>query len=164
MSKERPMTAAQLMAKLEADPGYRRRAAEKELVLREQEEVDRQAFKPCLDELHGLGFAGESLQILVKIYSPLPESAVRVLLSVLGQFSDPRHVESVVRALGAAAQPFDGRPLARCFESTDDESLKWAIANTIALSHPHSITEWLSELRKIPYWSKTLQELGFKTT
>lgn len=163
MSKYKgPMTAAELMGKLQADPEYQQRMAEKDRVLRKRIEAGRKAFKPCLDELHRLGFAGESLEAIVKTYSPLPERAVKVLLSFLDQFTDPRHVESVVRALGAAAHPFDGRPLARCFESTDDEALKWAIANTIALAHPHSIEEWLSGLRKSPYWDKTLQELGLE--
>lgn len=163
MSKYKgPMTAAELMARLQADPEYQQRMAQKDQALQERIEANRKAFKPCLEELHRLGFAGESLEAIVKTYSPLPGPAVKVLLSFLGTLTDPRHIESVVRALGAAAAPFDGRPLARCFESTDDEALKWAIANTIALARPHSIEDWLSELRKCPHWDKTLQALGLE--
>ena len=162
MSKERPMTAAELMAKLQSDPEYQRRTAEKERRLREREKTDRHVFEPCLAELLRLGFVGESVEDIVEQYSPLPETAVSELLSFLPELKDPRQIESVIRALGASARPFDGRPLTRCFESTDDEALKWAIANTIALAHPHSIDNWLSELRKSQYWDKTLHELGFE--
>ena len=156
------MTAAELMAKLQADSEYQRRAKEKERALQERQEVDGQTFAPCLEKLHRFRFAGESVEAIVKTYSPLPEAAVSVLLSFLPTLTDPRHIESVVRALGASAKPFDGQPLARCFESTDNEALKWAIANTIALARPHSIDDWLFELCKSPRWHKTLQELGLE--
>jgi hypothetical protein len=162
MSKERPMTAAELMAKLQADPEYQKREAEKERRRQVRQKAYDQLLEPYLIELRNLGFESESLQELVRVYTPLPEEPVNTLLSSLSVLSEPRVLESVVRALGAAAHSFDGRPLARCFEATDDEALKWAIANTIALAHPHSIEEWLSELRKSPHWDKTLQELGLE--
>lgn len=161
MSEERPMTAAELMAKLQSDATYQEREAEKDRAREQRQKSFEQSFRPFLTELHRLGLQGNSLQEIVKGHSPLPDDPVDVLLSALRSFSEPRLLESVVRALGAAAHSFDGRPLARCFESTDDEGLKWAIANTIALTDPHSIEEWLGELRNSPHWNKTLQELGF---
>lgn len=160
MSKKRPMTAAELMASLNADAEYQDRASEKERSRQERQKALDQLFEPYLKKLHRLGFHGDSLEQIVRVYSPLPEPVVNVLLSALAGIAEPRVLESVVRALGASERPFDGSALAQCFESTDDEALKWAIANTVALARPHSIDDWLLALRAMPHWNKALRELG----
>ena len=161
MKSRRPITAAELMAKLKADPEFQQREAAKDRARDERRKALDELLKPFLSELHALGLHGDSLHEIVKAHSPIPAEGVDILLSALAALSDPRQLESVVRALGAAETIFDGRPLVRCFEATNDDALKWAIANTIALTHPHSIDDWLSELCKSPYWAKTLRDLGF---
>jgi len=160
VSNERTMTAAELMAKLRSDPNYQSREVEKERLRQERQRAIERSFEPYLRELHSLGLCGNSLDSIVKLNCPLPDTAVDVLMSAIGKLTEPRLLESVVRAMGASENPFDGRPLRRCFESTDDEALKWAIANTIALTHPHSIDGWLSELRESHYWDTILRDLG----
>jgi hypothetical protein len=162
MSKKRTLTAADLMAELQDDAQFQKRKAEKDRTREQCQKSFEQSFRPYMEQLHNLGLRGNSLQEIVKTHSPLPDDAVDVLLSALRSLSEPRLLESVVRALSAAAHAFDGRPLASCFDSTNDEALKWVIANTIALAHPHSIEQWLTELRARPYWDKTLQELGLE--
>lgn len=159
MNDERRMTAVELMAKLKADAEYQRRDAEREESRKERQRTYDQALEPCLKSLRSFGLHGKSIQDIIKAYSPLPDVAVSTLLSSLTTLSEPRVQETIVRALGASRKPFDGRALVRCFEATDDESLRWAIANTIAITHPHSINDWLLELRKSPYWNKKLSDL-----
>ena len=145
------MTAAELMAKLKTDPEFQRRESEKERLRLERQQEFEKTLQPYLRSLNSHGFKGESLQEIVKKNSPLSQQAVDILLTSLGAISEPLPLESVVRALGASANPFDGRPLVRCFEATNDDALKWAIVNTIVLSRPHSIDDWLSDIRKSAY-------------
>jgi hypothetical protein len=160
MSKERGVPANELLAKLNADPEFQRRQAEKERKRQERQNAFDRLIEPCLNELRSHGFIGESIRDIVKTYSPLPDAAVTILLSSLPALSEPRVAEAVVRALAAAGQPFDGRPLVRCFESTNDEEVKWAIINTVACARPHSIDAWLSEVRKSPYWDNVYRKLN----
>lgn len=153
------MTAGELLAKLENDPDYQRRMAEKERVRQERKARRDESLSPYLDKLHQLGMQSRTLEELVREYAPLPDDAIEVLLSALSALSDPRAQETVVRALGAAENPFDGRPLAECFDSTRDEGLKWAIANTIALTRPRFIDVWLAALRRSDYWDQTIAAL-----
>lgn len=159
MSKERRITAAELMEKLQADSHFQDREAEKDRARQQRQWSYDESMRPYLTRLHSLGMQGNTLPEIINAHSPLPREGVEVLLAALQSLSEPRLLESVVRALAAVAEPFDGRPLQRCFESTEDEALKWTIVNTIALAHPHSIENWLSELRRSPHWDKTLREL-----
>ena len=79
--------------------------------------------------------------------APLPVDAIEILRSALPQLDDAGLKESVVRAMGTAKQPFDGRPLVTCFQQTNDEGLKFAILNTIALATPYSIDDGLARIR-----------------
>lgn len=162
MNDKRPLTAAELMAKLQSDTTFRSREAERERKRQEQQDAYDRTFAPFLAELHRRGFEGASPHEIVQKYGPLPKSAVDVLLSSLTKLSEPRILESVVRALGASKESFDGRQLAACFDATSDEALKWAIANTIALVRPHSIDDWLAQILENPYWEETFRGLGLK--
>lgn len=161
MSKKNPMTAAEFMAELEADEGFQSRQKAKEKKLEKRIEADRIKFAPCIERLTAVGFNAQSVEEIVELYSPLPFTAVDILLEFLPSLKDPRHIESVVRALAASDYPFDGRQLAKCFDTTNDEALKWAIVNTIAISHPHLIDGWIVKLCENDYWRKTLYDLGY---
>jgi len=160
MKKRQAMTAADLMAELQSDTRYQQEARRREQAQQARQRVLVESLTPCVTALNALGLPGDSLQEITGSSAPLGEDAVAILLESLGGVPEPRAQESIVRALAASGVAFDGRALARCFESTDDPGLRWAIANTIALTHPHSIHDWLSELREAPYWEKTLRELG----
>ena len=154
------ISAAELIAKLRNDADHQHREAEKDHVREERQKAHECLFEPYLTELHSHGLDGDSLEDIVRAHSPLPEYAVDVLLASLDAISEPRLLESIVRALGVSERPFDGRPLARCFDSSDDEALRWAVINTIALTRPYSIDGWLSRLRDSPYWDTALHNLG----
>lgn len=172
MSENRkPMSAAELMAQLEIDPEYRQRRADRDRRLRQQQEASAAMERPILDELRAQGFKSDSISDVVKTHAPLSARLVDILRRRLESLSnDPledgsdsaRLAESLVRALGATRVRFNGQPLVACFERTSDESLRFAIANTIALTRPHSIDGWLSEKLKDPYWGNKLRALGLK--
>jgi hypothetical protein len=164
-----PMSAEELVKQLQDDPRFLREEAQREKKWRRLKEADARIESPILVELNFASFRGESIQAVVENHAPLPDEAVAILLRwqrTLNQqdlddgSGHARLSESIVRALAATTISFDGRPLTECFEKTSDESLKWAIANTIALKNPHSIDGWVVEKLKHPYWGKKLRELG----
>ena len=172
MSKRKgPMTAEELIKQLEGDAEYQLRRERNDQRQAKRAAEHARIEQPILADLDTASFGGESIEAVVKNHAPLPKEAVEILLRWLKSLnqenledraSHARLVESVVRALAATRLSFDGRPLVDCFENTSDEGLKWAIANTIALTVPHSIDEWLTEKLKHRYWGKTLRELGLE--
>jgi hypothetical protein len=161
MKKKTWQTAEQFMAELNSNPEFLRRKAEKDARRREREEHLQALERPILDKLKECGFDAPSIADLVEIYSPLPDVVVGVLLDSLEQCANTKTLESLIRALGAAARPFDGRPLVKCYESFNDDTLRWVIANTIALVRPHSIDAWIAEALSDPVRGVTLRNLGF---
>lgn len=156
---ERRKTAAGLMAELQGDPAFRRRELEvdQQRLLHEQEYS--RLLEPILAKLREHGLQGATLQEIVQKFAPLPDAAIEILLAGLSELTDTRGRETLVRALGAAKKPFDGRSLVACFEQADDEGLKWAILNTIALARPHSIDDWLATIANTPA-GETLRKLS----
>jgi hypothetical protein len=163
------MTAEELMNQLKSDPDFVRQEAAREEKWRQRREASTRVAAPVVTDLNKEGFDGESIQSIVENHAPLPARAIDILLKWLQLLSEQdlednsvqaKLADSVARALSATTLSFDGRPLANCFERTNDEGLRWAIANTIALTSPHSIDAWLTEKLKHRYWGKTLRELG----
>jgi hypothetical protein len=156
---ERRKTAAELMAELQGDPAFRQRELEAEQKRLRHERQISLLLEPLLTKLREHGLHGASLQEIVQKFAPLPAKAIEVLLLGLSELGDARASEGVVRALGAAKESFDGRLLIACFERTDDEALKWAILNSIAMTHPHSIDDWLAATHNTPL-GETLRRLS----
>ena len=156
------MTAGELMKQLTSDPAYLQMRAGKDEKRRLLEKELDAINRPILDRLELAGFPANSFQELIKKFAPLPESAVSILMDVLKHCAEMRVQESLIRALGAANQPFDGRPLIECFNATQNESLRFAILNTIALTAPHSIEDWLNEAKENQYLREKLIDLGYK--
>ncbi len=160
MSKKNWKTAQELMAELTGNPDFLRRQAEKEQRRKEREERNAAMERPILDDLRVSGFDAPSIVDTVNKYSPLPDEIVDVLLTGVENSTDLKLLESLVRGLGAAAHPFDGRPLVKCYETFNDYNLRWVIANTIALVRPHSIDAWIEDALRNPVLGKTLRQLG----
>jgi HEAT repeat protein len=159
--KKNRRTAEEVMAELEQDPEYVRRRAAIDEKFRRLEDRDALLERPILAKLRSRGYVASSIKDALEKFAPLPPDLTEVLLRTLEACEDDRIRESVVRALGAAANPFDGRTLVKCYESTHDEGLRFAILNTIALSKVHSINDWLAKARRDPYLHKTLENLGY---
>jgi hypothetical protein len=140
-------TAEQLMSELQSDPTFRKREEERDQRRLQRELEYARILAPILRKLADIGYKAASMEGLVDAFAPLPPPAVEILLSSLANVVDERLKESIVRALGAAEQPFDGTPLVECFDGTSDEGLKFAVLNTIAFVKPYSIDHWLDAAR-----------------
>jgi hypothetical protein len=162
MSRKGWKTAEGLMAELNADPNYRRRRAEKDRRLQERLERYAAAERPVLEKLKALGVEANSVEEVTTKYCPLPEPVVDVLLGELAGIAENVILEMMIRAIGAAAQPFDGRPLVACYEAKNDPTLRWVILNTVAIAKPHSIDEWIDKAFQDPWMGKTLRQLGYR--
>ena len=161
--KRRDKTAGELYSDLARDDEYQSQMRAKHLNSRQRQNVCLSELKRIVDELNSAGYSGENLGDIVQRYSPLPGAVCDKLLAAMaGDLSD-RAMESICRALAASDDQFDGRLLVTIFESTSDESLKWAIANTIALTAPHSIDDWHKRIAMDPFWSTVLADLRPKT-
>ena len=159
MKYKRPMTAAELMAQLEADPNFQRTRAEKEQ-RRAARSAELGAIKqPILDDLRRIGVEAESIEAVTERYAPLSPPIVEVLLHWLPRVADDRTKESLIRSLGAAGEPFDGRSLVEAFMHDASETLRWPIANTIAEARPFGVTDWLVEAAKNPAFGAARQML-----
>lgn len=148
----RKKSAADFLAELNADPEHvaRRSAQEDARVLREAE--IQTVTRSLLEALAARGYPIATLDDLPARYAPLPESVVGVVLEKLLEIHDPGVQEQLVRALGAAAVPFDGAPLVRLFEATESEAVRYAVANTLAQANPRGIAEWaLQAVRNAEY-------------
>jgi hypothetical protein len=148
MKHERPMTAAELMAKLDADPDFQKRRAEKQRRRAVKHERLRNAAQPILDELQSMGIVVASIGEMTQHFAPLPPQIVQVLLDWLPRVGEDRLKESIIRALGAAKEPFDGRPLVDVFLNDKSGTLRWPIANTMAYARPFGVTDWIVEAVK----------------
>lgn len=155
-------TAAELDAELAKDAEFQRLAAEKAKRRQEREAAFTILERPILDDLTLCGYEAASIHQALRRYAPLPIGFVDVLLDWVSRSTDLRILETLIRALGAAHQPFDGRTLAKCFDENRDENLRWVILNTVAIAKPHSIEEWLAKVLQNPAWRKTLVELGYR--
>src|SRR6266566_255735 len=139
MRKKRGMTAEAFAAQLKADPAYQAKLgqdAETSARVQEAEAV-------LMKALASRGYRAASLDELVRSHAPLSHDLAAALVESLRQVSEPSLLEGIVRALGAARETFDARPLAQLFEASDSSTLRWAIANTLAETRPAGLGDWL---------------------
>lgn len=153
------MTAAELMAQLEQDPAFKEGQARRELDRAETVARFRDASAPVLDDLRSIGVTPTSLGTLASEYPPLSQEIVDVLLRWISRTDDPDLLESLVRALAASEVVFDGKPLAQAFENSKSDTLRWAIANTMAEALPTSITDWIIRALQTPGYGEARQML-----
>jgi hypothetical protein len=137
--KKGKISAAELAAQLAADPQYQAKLRAQQAV---SAEIGR-AEQAVLGALANRGYRAASIQELLAKHTPLSRDLVEAILAVMQVTSESNVLERLVRALGAAREPFDARALTQLFERTDSEHLRWAIANTLAEVRPLKIHNWL---------------------
>ncbi len=96
--KRQPITAAELMAKLQNDPEFLAQQSERERIRKERTAARCAEEKPLLEELRELGFTLETVWDLVNTATPYPE-AIPVLLKHLQMPYQDRIREGIARAL-----------------------------------------------------------------
>lgn len=143
MKKTQWMSAAELMARLAADPQFRSQQEGQENARKQKEERNRVLLAPLMAELNSSEIEAHTLEDL-KSYAPLPPKITETLLRYLPVIDDEVLQEQVVRTLGASKEKFNGLELVKLFESSRSENLRWAIANTIAEAQPTGITGWVT--------------------
>ena len=154
LKRPRRLTAEEVIAELSRDQAYLHRQQEKSRRIEKLEDEWQANFMPYLTAINRSGYQGDTLGDILSHNSPLDSTIVSVLLQAVGELHNPRDVEMVVRALAASGAPYDGTALANVFNTTDDESLKWACVNTIAMTSPTNLDEWMGTLSE--YWSDVL--------
>jgi len=138
MKNKQKLTAAELSESLASDPVYQGK-----LVAQNQRAAEVEAASaPLLADLAAVGFSVNSVDEL-RAHSPIPSPAAQVLLRWLGRLSIPALQDAIVRDLAYVEEPFDVRPLLVLFEQTASDSLRWAIANTLAELRPLDAREWV---------------------
>src|ERR1022692_1550645 len=138
------------MADVNSTPEFLHRRAEKEKRTKEREERFAVLEGPIVERLKTIGFDAGSVIDAVQKYSPLPKEFVDVLFEGIKHSSDLKLLEGLIRALAAARESFDGRPIVECYERFNDWNLRWVIANTIACAKPHSIDSWIDKALNDP--------------
>jgi len=151
-------TAQEFLARMERDPAFAKRQAQKQAVILDRAAKSELAFGPLIQQLNQIGCTGDTIEEIVLCNSPLTHEATTVLLAALPLLADPRDCEAVVRAIGCSGDPYDGGPLTSLFDATADESLKWAVVNTMAISRPDNVEPWLATLGQ--HWRRLLQDLS----
>jgi hypothetical protein len=150
-SKDRPKTAAELMAELQKDPDYLARARFREQQQRANTEAYAKAAGPLLTELDQAGFRVGSIGELRQRETPY-HAGVPILLRWLPRVDHPPLKEDIVRTLSVPwAGPSAAPALIAEFKraGTDDPagtSLRWAIANALAVVADDSVFEEIVRL------------------
>ena len=159
MTKRQEMSAAQFMAELDSDPESvaRRRVLEDSVAKRSQQMA--LVLQPVLADLSDAGYESANLNDLVERYAPLPQDVAKILRRWLSQISEPTVKEQIVRSLAASAERFPGTELVATFETATAESLRWAIANTMAESRPSGLERWLAGALSNEHYGKAREML-----
>jgi hypothetical protein len=143
MKKKRDRTAAELMAELKSDP----KRVEAERVREEARRIRAAELdaisEPILESLRVAGYPVDSIYYIARTYAPLPKGVVDVLLAALSTVDEVRVQEGIVRALGASHIRYDGKILTDLFEATEDDALRWAIANTFSIGKMRGVGAWI---------------------
>jgi hypothetical protein len=125
------MTAAEVMAELNADPKWvaKQEAAERDRLAHYKEVLRVEA--PITKELRRIGVDVESVSDLVNTAEPYPE-ALPILLKHLTRAYPRDTKESIARALAVPGAVFAWNTVRRLFENETDEDVKDGLA--VALS------------------------------
>ena len=160
--KKKSTRASDLESDSRQSPDLEERRRRRDERFRKREEETKRLQQPILDELQRRGYEADSIHQLKRKYAPLPKDATDVLLEHVGPEVDRRLLESVIRALGASGEPFDGRPLSDCFDAVSDYNIQWVILNTIACAKPTGIDDWIDAILEHDHFGQELRKLGWK--
>lgn len=90
---------------------------------------------------------------------PLSREVIDTLLEQLVRTQNERVLEPIVRLIGLTREPYDARPLAELFDRSSNLFLKWAIGNTLSMTTPLNVEEWLPAALLNPIHDRSRQML-----
>jgi hypothetical protein len=92
-------------------------------------------------------------------FMPLDDGVVQVLLRHLPT-AHPRLQVTIASLLLSAKNEFSGEPLARAFEATESNEVRWQIADTIARTRPTGLTQWVVDAFTNPKFGRSREMLA----
>jgi hypothetical protein len=154
--------ASEVLARLRSDPEYQRKMTERAEQRSERRERMANLQKPVLEDLAAIGITSQSLRDVIESHAPLSQKIIRVLLKHLELADDDTLRESIIRALTAADEPFDGSSLGMLFRKSWSENVRFVILNLIAVVRPHSVDDFVAWLKaERPVYYDELDGLGY---
>jgi hypothetical protein len=158
MTKNGPIFADELMAKMQADPEFVARRAEQDREMERQQRELEAAQRPLLEDLRGVGWDLRTVWELVNTSAKYPE-AVPILLDHLlnGDYPD-RVRQGIARSLAAPFARSAYQPLKRLYEERQSPGLQEAIAAALnVLASKEDLPDILGFLRDRSFgWSRVL--------
>lgn len=143
---DKPMTAADLMRELQADPEHAAKVEAQEAKRGAATAAAREAAVPIVAELRAAGFEVDAIADLHNRALDY-EAAVPVLLRWLPQVENAAVEQDVVRALSVEwARPDAAAPLVAAFRAADDDGVRWAIGNALAVVADDSVFDDVAAL------------------
>lgn len=115
---------------------------------------------PVLNRLRNAQIEVDSLEELVQEWAPLSGEITEILLASLPEVQNQRGKETIIRALAASNVAFDGEPLKREFEQSENVLFQWAIGNTLAEAQPTGINDWMVQVLTTPDYGKAREMFG----
>lgn len=144
----KPISADELMDRLERDPQYLARREEADARWRMAVEQNTAAAAPVVKDLNKLGLPFQSLGDLRRSGIRY-KIAVPVLLKWLPIIENTHIKDAIVRALSVPwARPVAALPLASEFQNAKNDAagLKWAIGNALSVVADDSVFDKIAEL------------------
>jgi hypothetical protein len=138
--KKKPMSAADLMGKLNADPEFASNRELREAERQARAAEWRRAEAPLVDELKAAGFAVDSAWDLVNTSEPYAD-ALSILVNHLQRPYPGRVREGIARALAVPQSKFAWDVLTRLYRDEDVKDAKDGLAVAIAAAADDEVIE-----------------------
>lgn len=159
MSKRKPITASELMAKLEADPEWVARSDARERDREAQEQICAADEAELVQEIQNAGYDIDSIWDLVN-NTPHPILERRFLgeyqpaYPILVRHLDITHRketrEGIIRALTVKDGGFEVETaLLECFHRETDDNLRWVLANALRTAMPYHRRKKIPEIKAV---------------
>jgi len=146
-NKKKPVSAAELMARLNSDPEFVAKRAQEEAERQARAAEWRRAETPLVEELRAAGFAVDSAWDLVNTSAPYPD-ALPILVDHLQRAYPSRVREGIARALAVPQSKFAWDVLTRLYLYEGERDAKDGLAVAIsAVADDEVIDEVLALVR-----------------
>lgn len=130
-NKKKPVSASELMSRLNADPEFVAKRNEEEAKRRARAAEWRCAEAPLVEELRAAGFAVDSAWDLVNTSAPYP-GALPILVDHLQRPYPSRVIEGIARALAVPQSKFAWDVLTRLYADVSERDAKDGLAVAIS--------------------------------
>src|SRR5688572_1790131 len=124
---------------------FEQKGRERDEHFRKLVEINLRDQAVVMARLSTAGFPANAIAELIPKYARFPPPLTELLLECLQETSNRRVREAIVRSLCGASPGYDPTVLIQAFDK-EDESLSFAIVNTLIVSNPSGAAEFLRRL------------------